>query len=220
MTEPDGRRTGGDGRFRCRTVSLSASQEPDLGRCCPATVSCVNRLGSKISAFLGVPWLIDRMEGVEDGNRLCTGLRTVAAHPEPVAEVGDPHAACSDARGCPRSLRRRKVAQDTQAGVGRMDGYECRDTAVSAWGTGSRRKTPKPCFTGEQAPCQKRLQTLDVQRQTHPHIARSGCKRLTFNARHTKSPCALSRPRTLNRLKPRTSFIQPLGASDSHLRCA
>ena len=53
------------------------------------------------------------------------------------------------------------------------------------------------------------------QRTGGPHIARSVCRRLTFNARHTKSPRALSRPRTLKRLKPRTSltigcFGQPL----------
>ena len=55
-----------------------------------------------------------------------------------------------------------------------------------------------------------------------PYTARSGCRRLMFSARHTKShsPRALFRPRTLNRRNPRTSLIQPLGASDSHLRCA
>ena len=40
----------------------------------------------------GVLWLIDRMfkEGVEDGNKLCAGLRAIAAHPRcrlPKAEI-------------------------------------------------------------------------------------------------------------------------------------
>ena len=63
---------------------------------------------------------------------------------------------------------------------------------------------PGPCFRANR----------------HPHTARSGCRRLMFNARHTKfhSPRALAHPRTLKRRNPRTSLIQPLGASDSHLR--
>ena len=54
------------------------------------------------------------------------------------------------------------------------------------------------------------------------HAADSPCIRLMFNARHTRahSPRAWSRPRTLNWRKPSACLIQPLGASDSHLRLA
>ena len=49
----------------------------------------------------GVLWLIDRLfeEGVEDGNRLCTGLRAIAAHPRcrlPKAEIHKRIRSCSD----------------------------------------------------------------------------------------------------------------------------
>ena len=48
------------------------------------------------------------------------------------------------------------------------------------------------------------------------------CIRFMFNARHTRahSPCAWFKPRTLKRRKPSACLIQPLGASDSHLRLA
>ncbi len=54
------------------------------------------------------------------------------------------------------------------------------------------------------------------------HAAASPCIRFMFNARHTRahSPRAWSRPRTLKRRKPSACLIQPLGASDSHLRLA
>ena len=49
----------------------------------------------------GVLWLIDRLfeEGVEDGNRLCAGLRAIAAHPRcrlPKAEIHKRIRSCSD----------------------------------------------------------------------------------------------------------------------------
>ena len=54
------------------------------------------------------------------------------------------------------------------------------------------------------------------------HAAASPCIRFMFNARHTRahSPCAWFKPRTLKRRKPSACLIQPLGASDSHLRLA
>ena len=54
------------------------------------------------------------------------------------------------------------------------------------------------------------------------HAAASPGIRLMFSARHTRahSPRAWSRPRTLKRRKPSACLIQPLGASDSHLRLA
>ena len=49
-----------------------------------------------------------------------------------------------------------------------------------------------------------------------------GCRRLAFNARHTKShsPRTLASPRWLKRRKPSTCLIQPYGASDNHFRSA
>ena len=54
------------------------------------------------------------------------------------------------------------------------------------------------------------------------YAAIRACRRLVFNARHTKShsPCTFASPRRLKRRNPRTCVIQPLGASDSHLRSA
>ena len=54
------------------------------------------------------------------------------------------------------------------------------------------------------------------------HAAASPCIRFMFSARHTRahSPCAWFKPRTLKRRKPSACLIQPLGASDSHLRLA
>ena len=54
------------------------------------------------------------------------------------------------------------------------------------------------------------------------HAAASPCIRFMFNARHTRahSPRAWFNPRTLKRRKPSACLIQPLGASDSHLRLA
>ena len=54
------------------------------------------------------------------------------------------------------------------------------------------------------------------------YAASRACRRLVFNARHTKShsPCTFASPRRLKRRNPSTCLIQPLGASDSHLRSA
>ena len=54
------------------------------------------------------------------------------------------------------------------------------------------------------------------------YAAIRACRRLVFNARHTKShsPCTFASPRRLKRRNPSTCVIQPLGASDSHLRSA
>ena len=54
------------------------------------------------------------------------------------------------------------------------------------------------------------------------HAAISVFIRLRLRARHTRShsPRTLASPRTLNRRNPTASLIQPLGASDSHLRRA
>ena len=97
-----------------------------------------------------------------------------------------------------------------------MDGHERRDTALAMAGRAREkvRGVRQHARWGCSGPC------LTANRR--PHIARSGCRRLMFNARHTKfhSPRALAHPRTLKRRNPRTSLIQPLGASDSHLRCA
>ena len=49
------------------------------------------------------------------------------------------------------------------------------------------------------------------------YAAIRACRRLVFNARHTKShsPCTFASPRRLKRRNPSTCLIQPLGASDS-----
>ena len=54
------------------------------------------------------------------------------------------------------------------------------------------------------------------------YAAISGCRRLTFNAKHTRSHShrTFASPRRLKRRNPSTCLIQPLGASDSHLRSA
>ena len=40
----------------------------------------LRELAAKVACH-GVLWLIDRREGVEDGNKLCADFRVVAAHP-------------------------------------------------------------------------------------------------------------------------------------------
>ena len=69
------------------------------------------------------------------------------------------------------------------------------------------------------------LATLSAERTTNLYDlmdAAYDCRRFTFNAKHTKShsPRAFASPRRLKRRNPSTCLIQPLGASDSHLRSA
>ena len=138
--------------------------------------------------------------------------------------AGDPpHGAdvrADDPPGGPRSLRRRKIVQDTRADgragsdarMGTSTGApQCAMAPGHSRGSEASGKTPDGSDSGHVPLASRR-----------PYTARSGCRRLMFSARHTKShsPRALFRPRTLNRRNPRTSLIQPLGASDSHLRCA
>ena len=81
-----------------------------------------------------------------------------------------------------RSLRRRKVAQDTWAGAGRVTSAGTPRLARRARERGQDVRCFRPRLTGEQAPCQKRLQTLDVQRQTHQVPLR------LVHAPHAESP--------------------------------
>ena len=100
--------------------------------------------------------------------------------------------------------------QDTRAdGRAGIDARMGRGTGGAQWRTGPSRgaeasgKTPDGSDSGHVSLASR-----------CPYTARSGCRRLMFSARHTRShsPRALFRPRTLNRRKPRTSshWAQPL----------
>ena len=112
----------------------------------------------------------------------------------------------------PRSLRHRMFLLPPR-------GFADNETSDCLLGSATRGHRPAG---GRRMPVGLPANRADWGRIALLHAAASPCIRFMFNARHTRahSPCAWFKPRTLKRRKPSACLIQPLGASDSHLRLA